>query len=115
MEQKTKILKAMLFSIENSGGFTLDKQASAPSEGYVVATETFIKQSFDATEPNDLARAIHTFFEGDHELIGGWLDGETLWVEASKVFDTPEQARQYCEAENEIAYFDLAKGQEVRI
>jgi hypothetical protein len=115
MERNNTILKAMLLNLLDSSGFTLDKQANTVSEGYAVATETFIKQSLTTTKVSSVAEAINTFLESDHELIGGWIDGEILWIEASKVFDTADEAHDYCVANNEIAYYDLAKGQEVRI
>jgi hypothetical protein len=115
MNHTGAILKAMLLSLLESNGFTLDKQGNTVSEGYAVATETFIKQSLMTTKVSSVSEAINTFLESDHELIGGWIDSEILWIEASKVFDTADEAHDYCVANNEIAYYDLAKGQEVRI
>lgn len=94
-----KILK---IAKENPEGFTVTKDLEFVKSGFVVAySET--QNSFGI---DGLKKVIEFAFKNDTE-IGGWKEKKLFYFDASKVYETKEEATKKAIENNQIAFFDL--------
>lgn len=95
---------------ETGGTYSVDGKP-VPSDGYIVGG---VIPSLINPTPAQVLNLIET---APSDYVGFWEDSETLalYVDAVDVFRTPEAAHRASLLRNEIAYFDMAKGQEVRV
>lgn len=114
---------SMMESIVNSGGFTYSpSHRNSPKEGYSVSPypkQSFAKPLKDLTV-DDIAEytiknAALLNKKGHH--IGGWHDTDTgmVFLDISVVVKTPKEAKSLSEKHDQIAYFDLKKGETVYV
>jgi len=105
------------------GGFTYQPlTANEPAAGYAVSI--FPDRSFgaDASQMrlDDLVNYVVQNADllsdpGNH--IGAWHDPEThrVYLDISRVVPTPDRAASLARAHDQIAYFDLSRGQSVTV
>jgi len=109
--------KALALTIKN-GGATLNPNTGEPvTEGYAVGGIREFK-FYDARieQVEDMTQAVRKIRQ-DHKscMLGFWMDGSTLYVDAIKVCTKQGTAAAVAEAFEEIAYYDLNTGSEIRL
>lgn len=82
-----------------------------PTEGYIVGG---VVPSLINPRPADVLAFIES---APTDYVGYWEDSATgdLYIDAVDIFRTPEAAHRASLLRAEIAYFDMAKGAEVRV
>lgn len=107
------ITRSIFTAIRNgeTGGTYNVNGRTVPAEGYIVGG---VCPSLINPTPAQVLAFIETC---PTDYVGFWEDSETLalYVDACDVVRTPEAARRLSELRAEIAYFDMAKGEEVRV
>lgn len=107
------ITRSIFTAIRNgeTGGTYNVNGRSVPTAGYIVGG---VVPSLINPTPAQVLDFIETC---PSDYVGFWEDSETLalYVDAVDVFHTPEAAHRASVLREEIAYFDMAKGQEVRV
>ena len=109
--------KALALTIKN-GGATLNPKTGEPvTEGYAVGGVREFK-FYDARieQVEDIVQAVRKIRQ-DHKfcMLGFWMDGSTLYVDAINVTSCGEAARIVAETFGELAYYDLNTGSEIRL
>lgn len=113
----TSILASSLLAIaaSNVEGFTVDTKTLQPvTSGYAVAVaET--QNSFGVEGLNKVIKYVNT--HNNINAFGGWLntDNNQFYFDATIVCRTKKEAEALARANNQIAYFDLANLEEIRI
>jgi hypothetical protein len=110
--------------LKQHGGFTWDVfNGCQPESGYAVAmpneelcefNRALISSAFSYFLSTRLA--VITLL-GHGVCVGGWLDRDSglYYFDVVALVETPEEAYEACKAWKQIAYYDLAKGVEVRV
>ena len=105
--------------VVSNGGITFDLfKKSEPSSGYVVATgkqpETIQEKDFTvaklATEFNSISKDA---VKGD--CFGAWLNEGLWYLEKSKIIDDLDQALSIARQNNQIAIYDVANNEEIKL
>jgi hypothetical protein len=101
-----------------AGGFSVTTHGDVPMGGYMVSPYSGAEQKFDAST---MTRAdVHDYrdrharqlSQPDHYL-GGWRDGDTVYLDIAVHTDSAAKARRLSEEHHQLAYFDLSKGESV--
>jgi hypothetical protein len=109
----TTIVDTMLAKIANgeTGGTFAVNGNSVPNHGYFIggAVPSLINPTRD--------QMIDFVEVAGADYVGFWEDSETLALYVDAVDWTPNEAaaRRLCELRGEIAYWDVSKGDEVRV
>lgn len=108
--------------LKSEGGFTINAvSGAAPGGGKVVALPQY-EGVFEADE--DLVPNIANWVQKNEKPlkqpganIGGWFDTQTgsVYMDVSIVVKTDEEAKALGKKNDQKAYFDLDKGDEVRL
>lgn len=111
-------------SLREHGGFTYSPlNMDAPTTGKVLSIDPervrVIERGVPVT-PDDLqafAEANRDLLADSSKHIGGWKDSTdgTVYLDVSTIVETDEEARALAQEHKQLAYFDLATGQEVRL
>ena len=110
-----KLLLLSAVAVANPDGFTVDVENLEPiKSGYAVAVSA-TQNSFGE---NGLKSVIN--YAKDHKEInafGGWLNSENnmYYFDAVVIFKDIEKARKFAKLNNQIAFFDLNKLEEIRL
>jgi hypothetical protein len=101
-----------------AGGFSVTTHGDVPMGGYMVSPYSGAEEKFDA---RTMTRAdVHRYrdqhakqlSQPDHYL-GGWRDGDTVYLDIAIHTDSASKAKALSEEHNQLAYFDLGKGESV--
>lgn len=100
----------------NPDGFTVNAYTGeTPAEGYAVA----LAETQDSHDAEGLARVLELIQGGTTRAayVGGWLDRETgkFYYDATIVVNDRAEALALGRANNQIAIFDLANLEEIRL
>jgi hypothetical protein len=100
----------------NKNGFSIDLQFKPITEGYIVAT----KHTQNSFGREGLTKVVALAFWQSIEKfdgIGGWFneDNKQFYFDAIKVFTDKSEAEKFAIENEQIAYFDLYTGKEVRL
>ncbi len=100
---------------DNADGFTVDAVTLEPvTKGYAVSLAA-TQNSFGS---EGLARVIdYVTSHDDVNAYGGWLnsDNNQYYYDATVICNTREEAEALARLNNQIAYFDLEKMEEIRL
>lgn len=100
----------------NEGGATFDREGNMVTSGYAVAQGWTKMLRPEEVTADNLAYLIGHMAElSGADTFGTWYDDGWVWVETSKVYDSEDVAAAVAEARNEIAYFNITDGEEVRL
>ena len=106
-EHKCEILQRIAsaypdgFTVNISNGFRKE------TKGFAVA----YKETQDSFGP---AKACEHALKNSN-IVGGWLDNGKYYFDSVKVFNEETEAREFAIENDQIAYFDLNIGEEVRL
>jgi len=113
---------------EPDGGFTYDpRSGSFATTGYAVSTNPergVVIPNVASLSTAQVAKAINAFSRANADIfaqpgthVGAWHDPDTGEgdLDVSRVVSTPAEAESLASAHNQIAYFDLAKGESVTV
>lgn len=98
----------------NPFGFTASiNDLSVPVSGYAVAAA----ETQNSFGPSGLADVLILAPALGAQFVGGWLDEETgkFYFDATFVVDDLEEAKELGRRNGQIAIFDLANGEEIRL
>ena len=116
MKKKSVLLFALAnIALSNKDGYTVNAQTLKPvTKGYAVAVAA-TQNSFGS---EGLARVVK-YVENNHEVnaFGGWYNSDNglYYYDAIIVVDDLKQTIELGRANNQIAVFDLANCQEIRL
>jgi len=116
MKKKQNIVDAVFKIAQNNpSGFTIDSELNPITNGYAVAT----KHTQNSFGLSGCAHAVAIAFYQQLErfdAVGGWLNAQNgqYYFDAVKVFKTEAEANQYAIENNQIAYYDLSNGREIK-
>ncbi len=113
----------LLEAVEKHGGFTYQPVSKRmPSKGlalspYPERAKVLDARSIRADDINNYIKTNTDVLKRPDHYVGGWRDGSTgkVYLDVSIVTQDPKRARLLCEEFRQRAYFDLAKGEEVRV
>lgn len=124
-----KAIETLIAETRDSGGSTVSVTgANLPDSGYMVggmvdgvmtAAEMLSPEHHD-----DLVYAITNYISKHFDLLtqrniflGGWVDAQedTLWIDISERFNVKEYALLTAEDRGEIAIWDVAESEEIRV
>ncbi len=107
--------KALALTIKN-GGATLDPNTGElVTEGYAVGgIREFKFYNACVEQVEEITQAVRKIRK-DHKscMLGFWMDGSTLYVDAIKVCETQAQAEAIGNEFDEIAIYDLKNNREI--
>ncbi len=95
-------------------------------KGFAASPYPELSQQLDP-KAKDINEKIKAFAEKNkaviakqNHVIGTWIDTENpekpvLYLDVSVIYDTAEEARQYCLEKEQLAFYDLVNGEEVRV
>lgn len=109
-----------LVEAAREGGFSTTTHGDVPEGGYMVSPYPDAEEKYDAAtmtrqdvhdyrdrHADELARPNH--------YLGGWRDGNTVYLDISVHADTASAAERYAIEHQQLAYFDLNTGQTVYV
>lgn len=124
-------LRDFVAAIMEGGGATFNIGTGVgPTEGFVVSEEGFEYRSalIYPEKRYNLIRRIEIEVEVELYIkkyglelsipenhLGGWMDGDVLVLDISRVYDCETKARLMAEKNNQDAYYNLNEGHEVRV
>jgi len=100
---------------KNPQGFTVDHNLNPITKGYSVATK-HTQNSFGLTGlAHVVAIALFQNLE-KFDGVGGWLntDNNEYYFDAIKIFNTEAEANFYAFHNDQISFFDLTNGVEIK-
>lgn len=116
MNYKTSLFFAICSAAaSNADGFTINAQSFQPiGRGFSVAVEE-TQNSFGVSGAAKVAEYAAT--HGEINAVGGWHDSESgnYFLDACIIFEHEEDARTFAAANNQLAFYDLEKGEEIRL
>lgn len=107
-----------------AGGGTLDLStgmAATHESGYYVGGAHGMAPHLLGADMDNLNAALVTAFERFHSgmdgsgYVGVWEDGGTIYVDATEWFEDPNDALDVAQARGELAIFDVANMEDIRI
>ncbi|QDF14242.1 hypothetical protein SEA_IAMGROOT_69 [Microbacterium phage IAmGroot] len=109
----TTIAAAAAATIAN-GGATFAADGTPVTEGFAVAgiAEAIRIDVADFTAEL-LAEVITLFAEAG--TFGTWIEDGEVWIEPSEVYTDRAEAERVARQRDEIAFYDLTAGQEIRL
>jgi len=130
MPETSLVITTVLTELVLNGGSTRNLQGETTSTGYAVGgqAEPLIFDAVDliAGSGTDIDK-IHTLIGEwiertpiltvDGTYIGAWLDTMSgkVWLDATRVWPNCTEAKRDARSRKELAIYDLAKGEEIRI
>lgn len=97
------------------GGITISTHGDVPSSGFAVAAGAEQQYNRDVTT-KDIAAYIDahkTELRSSNAYLGAWVDKGTVYLDVSHVFAERSTALQAARQRNELAIYDLAKGETI--
>ena len=114
---KDLVSKAIALTVKNGGATINPKNGEAVTSGYAVGGvrefkfyNARIEQLDDIVEACKKIRAEHK-----NCMLGFWMDGGTLYVDAINITKHEEAARIVAETFGELAFFNLDTNEEIRV
>jgi hypothetical protein len=103
------------------GGFSYQPVGNtSPTTGFMVSP--YSDREYKLPVKNVSARQLTTYLARNADLltqpdhyIGGWVDGDTAYIDISQHVSTPDQARQLARQHRQLAFYDLAQGATVYV
>lgn len=97
------------------GGFSVTAHGDVPTEGFMVspykgAEKAIAVSQFGRRDVYSFARAHADLLAKPDHFIGGWRDGDTIYLDVSVVAQTEEGAREMAVAADQLAIYDIANG-----
>ena len=100
------------------GGFSVTTHGDVPEDGYMVSPYPDAEQKYDATTMT--RDDVHEYRDAHREelarpghYLGGWRDGETVYLDISVRSSTSAEAKAFAVEHHQLAYFDLSTGETV--
>lgn len=108
-----------------NNGFTVDpKTGAVPKEGFAVSVKGAEESFPPPASPEELAQRIQEYvskhaadFADGEAHLGGWVDEKSgqLYLDVTRILPDRGAAEAFGREQGQLAFFDLAKGQEVRL
>ncbi len=114
-KQQNTVLAISQIAQKNPQGFTVDHNLRPITNGYSVATK-HTQNSFGLTGlAHVVAIGLFQNLEG-FDGVGGWLntDNNEYYFDAIKIFNTEAEANFYAWQNEQISFFDLTNGVEIK-
>jgi hypothetical protein len=114
-KQQNTVLAISQIAQKNPNGFTVDHNLNPITNGYSVATK-YTQNSFGLTGlAHVVAIALFQNLE-NFDGVGGWLntDNGEYYYDAIKIFNTESEANFYAWQNEQISFFDLNNGVEIK-
>ena len=116
MLQKNIFFSLLAIAAQNPAGFTVNVDNLQPvAEGFAVA----VKQTQNSFGESGLLNVISYVSKNAPKVnaFGGWLDSESglFYWDATIICNTREEAERIARENEQLAFFDLNNGVEVRI
>lgn len=124
-------LREFVAAIMENGGATFNIGTGVgPTEGFVVSEEGYESRytlmypdkKFSVFKRLEIEVEIEFYIKKyglelsiPENHLGGWMDGDDLVLDISRVYDCETKARLMAEKNNQDAYYNLNDGHEVRI
>lgn len=124
-------MDTMAEHIQASGGISYDiHDGKCPTSGFMLSINpaqehTFSVNGMDKAEAKQaIMKEVGQFIRGNKEILddkgkffGAWLDKESgkLFFDVSTHVGTKQKAIDLCKQYNQIAFYDIKSGKEVRI
>lgn len=111
---KNLLTSVLAIAATNPSGFTVSlSDLSTPAAGYAVAAA----ETQNSFGPSGLADVLILAPALGAQFVGGWLDEETgkFYFDATFVVDDLETAKELGRRNGQLAIFDLANGEEIRL
>ena len=106
--------------VKEEGGITFSfVDQSEPKSGFAVGVEGHEKTvpldifTYRSIRGYILDKSVELFEEG--YCLGIWIDGNLVYLDLSLVFEDQVEASLVARAHKQLAYYDLAKKEEVRV
>lgn len=102
-------------AIANKEGYTVNVKTLQPeTTGYAVSLKA-TQNSFGAEGLANVIRYVEE--HSDVDAYGGWYDSKTglYYYDATIIVDSLDQAYDLAKANEQIAFFDLTNGREIRL
>lgn len=116
MMHKNLFVSLLAIAAQNPAGFTVNVDNLQPvAEGFAVA----VKQTQNSFGESGLLNVISYVSKNAPKVnaFGGWLDSESglFYWDATIICNTREEAERIARENEQLAFFDLNNGVEVRI
>jgi hypothetical protein len=114
-KQQNTVIAIENIAKKNPNGFTVDHNLNPITKGYSVATK-YTQNSFGLTGlAHVVAIGLFQNLEG-FDGVGGWLntDNNEYYYDAIKIFNTEVEANFYAWENEQISFFDLTNGIEIK-
>jgi len=106
--------------LKSNGGFSLDKDNSAPTSGYMVSLEGLevIVDNFDTLSEEDINKACEWYIpqaqlKSESTYFGAWVDDNKLYLDLSLNIQDLDVAKAFGYANNQKAIYDVDNGESV--
>jgi hypothetical protein len=106
--------------LKSNGGFSLDKDNSAPTSGYMVSLEGLevIIDNFDDISDEEINKTCERYrpqaqLRSKYTYFGAWIDDNKLYLDLSVNIQDREVAIAYGHANNQKAIYDVKNGESV--
>lgn len=98
-----------------AGGFTANLFGDVPRDGFMVSPykgreRTYSAAALDAGDVREYKRRNRDILAQPNHFIGGWKDGDTVYLDVSVRAATRGEAAQIAKKNNQLAVYDLATG-----
>lgn len=93
------------------GGFTTNKNGQSPQDGYMCGGfGAELKVRVDLFNLNQFQSYIDSVELTDADYIGGWIDGDYIYLDVSRNFLRLSDAMFWADTLNEKAVWDISNG-----
>ncbi len=102
--------------LSSEGGFSVSRGGAPPTGGVMVArtgSEEVVPGVADAASISAFAEKHDAELGRDRAFLGGWVDDGSTYLDVSQSFPPGPQADNAMVANNQLAGFDVAAGDEV--
>lgn len=100
-----------------NGGFTLDLDGDAPTEGFAVAVYPEAEEVIEAPTVQLIVEYIvrwaPTLIRDPRARLGGWVSEGKLYLDISAVYHDRDEALKVARANKQKAIYDLGAGAEI--
>ena len=104
-----------------NGGATYNPATDTePTKGYAVSSfkqheRVFPVESFGDRNIRQYLARRKPLFQDSRICLGAWVDSDKVFLDCSVVVKTIKEARRICREHNQLAFFNLAKLETVRV
>lgn len=112
---KLKVSDLKELALKN-GGFSLSPDGATPKSGYMVSVQDILKMPLDLWLELEDQASIDAYTEIASKIdgyVGGWIDGENIYIDISANIQDKEKALQAAKRNDQLAIYDIATGESI--